>query len=449
MKQAILFCIVLALIFIAIWSKRMTSAHAEPAVEQLTRKERISGLKKLWKEVKHNFAWFDQVPDLDWDKALQEYLPKAAAEQTNAEYYKLLQRFLALLHDGHTSLGLSGYNWGRHIWQMMEAPPISIKNIEGKAVIAGFSETNEIKEADISPGMEITRVDGRPVDEILQQDIYPFVSASTPQERDDTAYGQILKGAKGSKVSMEIQDMEGDLRTVILTRDSTAPEARSVPWWNRPPVELKRFPNGIAYVAIKSFMSKTVISEFDQVFDGLENVEGMIIDVRNNGGGNSIYGHAIISRLTSKPLRWCRWQSTRRYRRYLLYMPTRVWFWVRRIRPRGEKRFLGPLVVLTNVNTGSAAEDFLAILHGNKRATVVGGRTCGSTGQPVLIDLPGGAHARICAARVFYPDGRPFVGVGVIPDVEVYPTRKDIADGRDVMLEKALEVLKGKSATAQ
>ena len=126
---------------------------------QLTREERISGLEKLWKAVKHNFAWFDQVPDLDWDKALQEYLPRAAREQTNAEYYKLLQEFLALLQDGHTSVGLKGYNWGRHMWQMMEAPPISIQNIRGKAVIVGLAETDEIKEADLSPGTEITKVD--------------------------------------------------------------------------------------------------------------------------------------------------------------------------------------------------------------------------------------------------------------------------------------------------
>ena len=49
--------------------------------------------------------------------------------------------------------------------------------------------------------------------------------------------------------------------------------------------------------------------------------------------------------------------------------------------------------------------------------------------------------ARICTKRDTYPDGREFVGIGVIPDIEIEPTRQDIAEGRDVVLEKALEVL--------
>ncbi len=41
-----------------------------------------------------------------------------------------------------------------------------------------------------------------------------------------------------------------------------------------------------------------------------------------------------------------------------------------------------------------------------------------------------------------YPDGRDFVGIGCIPDIEIEPTRQDIAAGRDVVLKKAIDVLK-------
>lgn len=95
-------------------------------------------------------------------------------------------------------------------------------------------------------------------------------------------------------------------------------------------------------------------------------------------------------------------------------------------------------------HTASAAEDFVTVLHGNGRAVVVGGRTCGSTGQPIFIALPGGGSARICAKKCFYPDGRRFVGVGIIPDVEVYRSQEDVAGGRDAVLEKGLEVLRRK-----
>jgi carboxyl-terminal processing protease len=73
----------------------------------------------------------------------------------------------------------------------------------------------------------------------------------------------------------------------------------------------------------------------------------------------------------------------------------------------------------------------------------VGEKTNGSTGQPLIIQLPMRARARICTKWDTYPDGREFVGVGVIPDVEIGPTAEDIAAGRDAVLEKGIEVLKG------
>ena len=441
MKPIRLFCFVLVLIFIAVGCGNKRFVYAEQSVAQLTREERIWGLAKVWSGVKYNFANFDLVPDLDWDKAFQEYLPKAAEEQSNVEYYRLIQKFVALLHDNHTRVNLPKY-----IQDMVDTPPVAVENIEGKAMIVKFAETNEIKEATILPGMEITKVDGRSVDEILQ-DIYPFVAQSTPQGRDAAAYSRILRGVKASKATVQMRDLEGEVRTVTLTRDSHSPEAQS--FYSRPPlIGLRRFPNGIVYFAVNSFGSEDVVSEFDKIFDSLENVEGMIIDVRENGGGNSAYGESIIGRLTKKPLKGNSGQ-----------VPTYIPAWMsqenmrlsikgegRLIRPRGGKSFLGPIVVLVSVRTASAAEDFVAALHGNECAIVVGGKTCGSTGNPFHVQLPGGGSVRICVGRSFYPDGRPFVGVGIIPDVQVYPTQKDIAGGRDVVLEKGLEVLKGKMA---
>jgi hypothetical protein len=39
--------------------------------------EKVYGLSLFWKEVSYNFAYFDQVPDLDWDSAYQEFIPQA------------------------------------------------------------------------------------------------------------------------------------------------------------------------------------------------------------------------------------------------------------------------------------------------------------------------------------------------------------------------------------
>ncbi|UCE48092.1 MAG: hypothetical protein JSW47_21150, partial [Phycisphaerales bacterium] len=66
--------------------------------------------------------------------------------------------------------------------------------------------------------------------------------------------------------------------------------------------------------------------------------------------------------------------------------------------------------------------------------------THGSTGQRIFFDLPGGGKVQICTCFSMFPDGRSFVGVGVQPDVPVKRTIKGIAEGRDEVLNAALEV---------
>ena len=418
------------------------SVSAEQAGGQLTPDERLFGLARIWSEVKYNFANFDLVPDLDWDKAFQEYLPRAAEQQTDAEYYRLLQRFVALLHDGHTNV----YPPAR-IKQMADIPPVSIEEVEGKAIIVDLAGEGELGESGLCVGAEITKVDGRAVREVLEQEMYPFIAASTPQSRDVEAYGHLLRGPKGSRAVVQVRTLQGQERTVTLRRDSSTPAAQRFyrRLWRKPSVEMRRLSGGIVYFALNSFGSEQVVADFDKMFDGLANIRGMIIDVRRNGGGNSAYGDAIIARLIDRPLA----QFVSQVRQRISGFGE---FWLRgeggTVDPRGDDRFLGPVVVLTSRHTASAAEDFVAVLHGHERAVVVGGKTCGSTGQPIFIDLPGGGSARICAKKSLYPDGRRFVGVGIIPDVEVHPTEEDVATERDAVLEKGLEVLRRKMSGA-
>ena len=112
------------------------------------------------------------------------------------------------------------------------------------------------------------------------------------------------------------------------------------------------------------------------------------------------------------------------------------------VTPREGKRYLGPLVVLTGKATFSSAEDFLAPLKQSGRAILVGQKTSGSTGNPIYVDLPGGGKFRVVSKRDVFADGTEFVGYGIAPDVPIAPTQKDLLEGRDVVLEKAIDVLK-------
>ena len=72
--------------------------------DRLSDEEKIYGLSTVWKEADKNFVFFDQVPDLDWNKTYQTFIPKVLKTQTTYEYYRILQEFCSLLNDGHTQV---------------------------------------------------------------------------------------------------------------------------------------------------------------------------------------------------------------------------------------------------------------------------------------------------------------------------------------------------------
>ena len=395
--------------------------------------DRLTSFVHLWTEVKYNFAFFDQVPEVNWEGMLEEYLPKVQKEQTTQEYYKLLQACFAKLNDGHTDIGVPPA-------LRKTIPPLLIRPIEGKAIVQLAEKVDEIVRAGITTGMEITHIDGRSVSSILDNDIYPYICAGTSQYKDRKAYSQLLAGDMGSKVNIRFIDMQGVTCEAILTRLYAI---HRVPF-NQPLFEYKKLKDGIIYVALNSFSDERIVREFDSVFGEIKNAKGLIIDVRENGGGNSSYGNAIIGRLTDKPLSGSRWKSPQHIAAFKAWKRQEQWYegGVNSVPLREGQPFLRPVVVVTGAGTISAAEDFLIPLHASGRAILVGEKTAGTTGQPLIIELPRGGKARICTKRDMYPDGREFVGIGIVPDIEVHPTQKDIYHGRDAILEKALQIIK-------
>jgi C-terminal processing protease CtpA/Prc len=58
--------------------------------------------------------------------------------------------------------------------------------------------------------------------------------------------------------------------------------------------------------------------------------------------------------------------------------------------------------------------------------------------------LPGGMATYISGLGVYYPDKKPTQGIGIVPDIEVKPTIKGIAEGKDEVLEKAIQYIRNK-----
>jgi C-terminal processing protease CtpA/Prc len=230
----------------------------------------------------------------------------------------------------------------------------------------------------------------------------------------------------------------------------------------------------IAYVQLNSFSNPKIDSMFIALLPELYKCKALVLDLRNNGGGSTHIGRAILEYLTDDTLLYGSRCFTRQhialFKAYgallkpadtiagnqargitkeqavnyfnalndRLYYPLDYSPDTSRLQ---AKRLIVPTVILTGHFTASAAEEFLIYADNQEHITLVGQSTFGSTGQPYEFDLPGGGKARICTKKNTYPDGRTYVGSGVRPDIEVESTVADIIGQKDPALDRAVNFL--------
>jgi carboxyl-terminal processing protease len=248
-----------------------------------------------------------------------------------------------------------------------------------------------------------------------------------------------------------------------------------VPWqqsYNTTPFGLQWLPGDIAKIDLNSFDNKKIVDTFITILPALQKAKGIVLDLRQNGGGSSENSAAILSYFTNdesiKGSKWVTREHRAAYKAWGTYASRdtsdnspwanrsrdyyygRVWFEGGQMSfgnsaPKDKRMPAVPLAVLFGHQTASAAEDFLIMLDGlGERAITVGQRSFASTGQPMPFSLPGGGQARICTKKDTYPDGRVFVGTGIKPAVEINPTLDDYMQHKDRALEKAVSLLKEK-----
>jgi C-terminal processing protease CtpA/Prc len=431
----------------------------------LSTQEKIYGLSLFWQEVNYNFAFFDQVPELNWDSMYQVYLTKVTQTKDDYEYYRLLEKFCALLEDGHTNIYMPQRIDSLIYRSSFGKYRLFLENIDGKAIVTHTTETTKTA---IPVGSEIVEVNNIPVKEYIRKEVWPYISSSTDYIREDWAITNLLKGPKGESIHIKIKTPKGAIRPYNLTRALNKDEIHPpFPKWELASFEWQE--NEIAYVSLNSFSDPKIDTILFSYLPELYKAKGLIIDLRKNGGGSTNIGMEIAKFMTKDSLLYGSRMSTREHRAAykawgaftpakdtsnsewerdaFLYFHNKKWYQFENkpyFNNAPQPRLIIPTVILIGHGTASAAEDFLIFLDGQEHITLIGEPTYGSTGQPLFFELPGGGSARVCTKKDTYPDGREFVGYGIQPDIEVKPSVKDFIDQKDPVLEKAIKFIQEK-----
>ncbi|MFC1731101.1 S41 family peptidase [candidate division KSB1 bacterium] len=174
----------------------------------------------------------------------------------------------------------------------------------------------------------------------------------------------------------------------------------------------------------------------DEIVESFKDADGMIIDVRRNGGGDDFVGKIIADRFADRQ---------RLYMKTMIsngpghddFTPPRYWY----VEPNGPRQFTKAVVLLTNRFSISAAENFALAMRVLPHVTVVGDFTSGCFADVYSDNLPNGWRFG-CSYKLFV-DTNDFCweGIGVPPDLRITNTDNYIEEGKDRVLDFAIDLI--------
>lgn len=199
----------------------------------------------------------------------------------------------------------------------------------------------------------------------------------------------------------------------------------------------KIYSTNIGYIYISTFEGdSSAYSIIDQILTQFSTTDGIIIDVRSNGGGNTANGTVISKRFADSVRFICK----DRYRNGPGHDDFTPWY-NEYTRPGGNVHYGKPVAVLTNRLCYSATSHFLLEMSVLPQVVVIGDTTGGGSAQPITRELPNGWIVRVSNSQRLTPEGRDYQFTGLYPDIPVWITHSDAVKRRDTILETAIREL--------
>lgn len=193
----------------------------------------------------------------------------------------------------------------------------------------------------------------------------------------------------------------------------------------------------IGYFAVQSFGGQEEnYYIIDSFLSKYRNSEGIILDARNNSGGNENHAGIISSRFTEQPViyRYTKRRDSSYLKGFSDFIPLTL-------DPDGKFQYLGKVILLTNRRTFSAAEDFTLMLTSLPNTIHIGDTTFGAAGgRPEYKKLPNGWTYAI-PRNISYDLNYKTFYEGIVPDINVQISEADSIINLDRILEKAIKII--------
>ncbi len=336
---------------------------------------------EAWNLVNQGYLDPQKFDEIQWKRLRQRALEKPINNSQQA--YSAIESMLLPLEDPYTRLlrpddyeAMKKSNIGSEINGV--GLQLGSRKVDGEIVVISPLEGSPASDAGITSGTILTKVNGQ-----------------SPKQLGLEATAAKLRGQTGTQVIVELQQPDNERKEISLER-------RSV---DLRPVRTKRIRNEshtLGYLRITQF-SEGVPNQVKEALEELsgKEINGLILDLRNNSGGLVSSGLAVADNFLSNK------SIVETKKRDSISDP---------IKSGVETLYDGPMVTLVNEGTASASEILAGALQDNKRSELIGTKTFGKGLIQSLTNLSDGSGLAVTVASYLTPSGRDIQNLGIDPD---------------------------------
>lgn len=403
---------------------RAYAENAYPAVEY-----RILAAYKIWAVFHYFFAYRDLM-DEDWDDLLPVYLPKFIGAKDAREYNLTIAEMLTHVADSHATVE------SKTLSEYFGVAPagLRLRLIEKQPVITQVLDPGAAS-AGVRVGDIVKRIDGETVLDRFKREAL-HVAASTPQALGATLMTRMLNGPEGSTAALTIEDASGNRKDVNLKRSASFLAALET---QRVGDAMKPLSGNIGYADLNRLTS----ADTDGLLEKFRAAKAIVFDAR--GDSRDIF-ERLAARLTEErdaPAAVLTGPLTMVPDVPQTGIATRSssFFLVQTIPNSSGWKYKNKTVMLIDERTIGQAEHAGLFFEAANKTAFIGSSSAGADGEVTSFVVPGGVTISFSSHDVRQVNGGKLQRLGLQPAVSISPTIKGIRDGRDEVLDKALEYL--------
>jgi C-terminal processing protease CtpA/Prc len=378
---------------------------------------RLADIIIAWNVIQHFHPYYAEWPT-NWHADLREALEACYKNNTQKDFNITLKTFLAKIHDG----------WIYERIPDMRPPaflPVYWEWVEQQLVITRVLDPG----TQLEPGDVVTAINGVPAADYINQTA-KTVSAGTPQAITETTLEKLIEGDKDSALLLSVtsarkQPRQARLSYSLILRDYVRRDPAMKAY--------QQIDTGIHYVNLLTMPW----TELKQKLPELSKAAAVIFDLRGFPADNN--ARNLLPHLLKEP-EHAKW----RQRQQIILPDHEKTGWLESgwdLKP--EPPFIGGKVLfLANGKATSISGTIMGYIKGQRLASIIGEPCSGINGSMAFLSLPGGYSFYFTGDRETNHDGSQLYMKGIQPDITVTRTVKGIREGRDELLEKAIEICK-------